>query len=167
VKIYLDNCALGRPEDTQTGLVKKQAEAVLDILEGVRQGRWQMVRSTLHVEEATLMQPSSHWRLARIMERLDLSVFPTWDSTASQSLYTEFRQVPRGKAPLLKPRDGLHLASAIKAGATVLVTVDRDFYLWARAHRALLRGLVVLRPGEFLARFRDAKIGQEEEDEEA
>jgi predicted nucleic acid-binding protein len=165
MKIYLDNCALGRPEDEQKGLVKKQAEAVLDILEGVRQGKWQLVRSTLHEDEAGVAGRARPQRHARILQRLDLSTLPTVDSTDALGVYDDFRSAPRGKAPLLKPNDGFHLATAVFSGVAVMVTVDRHLYLWARAHRSLLRGLKVMRPGEFLAGFRDAKIIEQEEEE--
>jgi predicted nucleic acid-binding protein len=159
VKIYLDNCALGRPEDTQTGLVALQAEAVLQILEGVRQGRWELIRSSMHLEEAW---GAEAWRAAAIQERLSLATEPTCDSVDALDLYDVFRAAPRGKAPLLKALDGYHLATAVYYGASAFITVDRALFLWARAHKTLLEGTAVMRPGEFLGRFGHGKDNRRE-----
>lgn len=164
-RVYLDNCTLGRPEDSATGRVGKQAQGVLRILAGIRRGEWELVKSTMHYAEAERLRERDPFRYDRVIERLNLAGAPVCDSSLATSLYRLFRQVPRGKAPLLKPGDGLHLASAVLYGAAVMVTVDRKLYLWARVHQSLLRGLQVMRPGEFLGAFEHGQAGPKSEEE--
>lgn len=56
-RIYLDFCALGRPNDDQRQMrVRLETDAVFLIFEAVRQGRHTLVVSPVHLAEIRLIR---------------------------------------------------------------------------------------------------------------
>jgi len=120
MKIYLDVCCLGRPFDELTSTrVRLEAEAVTAILESCEIGMWQLLSSSIIIQEIsqildtekrdTIMETQSHY-----------SEFIVLDDEITRRA-KEFEQYS------IRPFDALHLASAEKGAADVFLTTDDKF----------------------------------------
>jgi predicted nucleic acid-binding protein len=115
--VYLDVCCLKRPfDDTRAERVRREAEAVASILEGVGQGRFRLVHSPAHDFENE-RNPREDRRMAtRLWLRAAEVVVGASEQTAARS-----REIlALGFGPL----DALHLAFAEASAARWFVTTD-------------------------------------------
>jgi predicted nucleic acid-binding protein len=143
VKVYLDLCCLKRPFDDQTqARIAVETVAVLAILDAIRDGRIQTVRSPAHELENS-QNPDSR-RAAAVSAWLDLlnPLEPTPPSVAERTRFL----VDAGFGQL----DAFHLAWAEYLGVDSFVTTDDQ--LIARAARApAIISLRVLNPVSLIA----------------
>ncbi|MBK7673488.1 MAG: PIN domain protein [Candidatus Accumulibacter sp.] len=117
--IYLDICCFNRPFDDQSQLlVRLQTEAKLDIQQSVREGKialvWSAVLDLENTANADIERSKviNGWKPLAV---IDMEVTPQIESLAE-----EFASIGA------KPMDALHVASAITAGATFLLTTDKQ-----------------------------------------
>ena len=117
--IYLDICCFNRPFDDQSQLlVRLQTEAKLDIQQSVREGKialvWSAVLDLENTANADIERSKviNGWKPLAV---IDMEVTPQIESLAE-----EFASIG------VKPMDALHVASAITAGATFLLTTDKQ-----------------------------------------
>lgn len=117
--IYLDICCFNRPFDDQGQLlVRLQTEAKLDIQQSVREGKlalvWSAVLDLENTANADIERSKTieGWKPLAV---IDMDVTPQIESLAD-----EFAGMG------VKPMDALHVASAIAAGATYLLTTDKQ-----------------------------------------
>lgn len=117
MRIYLDNCVFNRPFDDQGHLrVRLETEAKLYIQARIRQGDLQLVWSyILEFENAQNPFPARKQTIAQ------------WKGLASvlvpepEALLAIARELP---ATGVKPKDALHVASAIVAEADCFLSTD-------------------------------------------
>lgn len=142
--IYLDMCCFNRPFDDQSQLlIRLQTEAKLYVQEAIRQGAFSLAWSAvMDLENAA--NPDIERREAIAVWKT-LAVVDVDTNPAVEALAEEF--VLLG----IKPMDALHVASAVTANATWLLTTDK----------ALLRKmqndprLHVIDPIEFIRTLRE------------
>lgn len=142
--IYLDMCCFNRPFDDQSQLlIRLQTEAKLYVQEAIRQGAFSLAWSAvMDLENAA--NPDIERREAIAVWKT-LAVVDVDTNPAVEALAEEF--VLLG----IKPMDALHVASAVTANATWLLTTDK----------ALLRKmqndprLRVIDPIEFIRTLRE------------
>ncbi len=116
-KIYLDVCCLNRPFDNwQQDRVRFEGEAVLSILERVRDGQWQMVSS--EAIEAELARLSNPEKLAAILPLIDAAttIVALDDAVELRSQFLEKIG--------FSLYDSFHIACAEAAQVDVLLTTD-------------------------------------------
>jgi predicted nucleic acid-binding protein len=117
MRVYLNACCLSRLTDDQSqARIREEAEAVEQVLVGVRRGTAQLLSSEALVDEV---------RRNRSMERR---------AEAQTTLSLAVTSIEIGEAVVLRaqnlvglgygPFDALHLAAAESAGADVLLTTD-------------------------------------------
>ncbi len=115
--IYLDICCFNRPFDQQSQtLVRLQTEAKLAVQRGVRDGQLSLAWSAvLDLENAGNPDAERAEVIAlwRDLARVDVSMTPAVEAIAEAI-------AERG----VRAMDALHVASAITAGATWLLTTD-------------------------------------------
>lgn len=117
--IYLDICCFNRPFDDQGQLlVRLQTEAKLDIQQSVREGTlalvWSAVLDLENTANADIERSKAieGWKPLAV---IDMDMTPQIESLAE-----EFARMG------VKPMDALHVASAIAAGASCLLTTDKQ-----------------------------------------
>ena len=115
--LYFDTCCLNRPHDDQRQQrIYQETEAIISLLEGVKQGSWDMVSSeVLQFEVAEICD----------ITRRE-SIFGILVLAKSTQQDTEEVEVRAEELQLLgfKALDALHLASAEAANASLLLTTD-------------------------------------------
>lgn len=116
--IYLDTCCFNRPFDDQSQLlVKLQTEAKLYVQDAIRQGTLSLAWSAvMDLENAAnpdieRREAISVWRTLAVV---DIDTRPDVEVVAEEIAVLG-----------IKPMDALHVASAIVAGATWLLTTDK------------------------------------------
>jgi hypothetical protein len=138
--VYLDVCCFKRPFDDATlDRVRKEAEAVAAILDAVRAGTFDLVRSPAHDFENE-RNPREDRRLATRL----------WLDAATTSIDVSAEAAARARelsAIGFGPLDALHLAFAEQAAARWFVTTDDRLLKRAATERDRLR-LEVLRPDQ-------------------
>jgi len=134
--VYLDVCCFKRPfDDARSDRIRREAEAVAEILEAAQQGRVRLVRSPAHDFEND-RNPREDRRLATQIwldtadVRVDAGELPERRSR-------ELTQI--GFAPL----DALHIAFAEQARAKWFATTDDGIVKRAAAHSDKLRVTIV------------------------
>lgn len=134
-RIYLDTCCFNRPFDDQSQpRVKREAEAVLAILQRIGAGDWRLVGGdVLEQELEVIPDPEQRIDLLGLVRKAALRVSRT-DALVKRAAalmrmgFTHF--------------DALHVASAESAGADVLLTTDDGLRKRARRLRDDLMVLV-------------------------
>lgn len=117
--IYLDICCFNRPFDDQGQLlVRLQTEAKLDIQQSVREEKLALVWSAVLDLENTANADIE--RSKAIEGWKPLAVIDMDATPQIESLAEEFASIG------VKPMDALHVASAVAAGATYLLTTDKQ-----------------------------------------
>lgn len=117
MKVYLDACCLGRLTDDQSqARIREEAEAVEQVLVGVRRGTGELLSSEA-LDDEVRRNPSTERRVE-----------------AQATLFLAVSSIKIGEAIALRaqnlvglgygPFDALHLAAAESAGADVLLTTD-------------------------------------------
>lgn len=138
--MYLDVCCFKRPFDDATlDRVRKEAEAVAVILDAVKAGTFELVRSPAHDFENE-RNPREDRRLATRL----------WLDAATTSVSVSAAAVARARELSVSgfgPLDALHLAFAEQAAARWFVTTDDRLLKRATTERDRLR-LEVLRPDQ-------------------
>jgi predicted nucleic acid-binding protein len=138
--VYLDVCCFKRPFDDATlDRVRKEAEAVAAILDAVKAGTFELVRSPAHDFENE-RNPREDRRLATRL----------WLDAATTSVSASAAAVARARelsAMGFGPLDALHLAFAEQAATRWFVTTDDRLLKRAATERDRLR-LEVLRPDQ-------------------
>jgi predicted nucleic acid-binding protein len=120
VRIYLNTSALNRPfDDLGAERVRREAEAVLGLIEAIEQGKAAMIAS--EYLEFEVDQDPDRERVEKVRTYLDLAaeVVPTSTSVADRARSLERRG--------LRGLDALHLASAEASQSDLLVTTDDRF----------------------------------------
>lgn len=120
MRIYLNTSALNRPfDDLGPERVRREAEAVLGLIEAIEQGRAAMIAS--EYLEFEVDQDPDRERVEKVRTYLDLAaeVVPTSTSVADRARSLEGRG--------LRGLDALHLASAEASRSDLLVTTDDRF----------------------------------------
>ncbi len=120
MRIYLDNCALGRlSDDTTQELVRIEAQAVEHIFAGVDVGMYPLVASEILLAE--VLRNLNAGRRAK-------ALFLIGKASGVQSLTPAImRSAERVAQRGLGLADALHLYSALAAGCEVLLTTDSRF----------------------------------------
>lgn len=138
--MYLDVCCFKRPfDDASLDRVRKEAEAVAAILDAVKAGTFELVRSPAHDFENE-RNPREDRRLATRLW-LDAATTSVSASAAAAARARELSAMGFG------PLDALHLAFAEHAAARWFVTTDDRLLKRAATERDRLR-LEVLRPDQ-------------------
>lgn len=139
--VYMDICSLKRPfDDSRMERIRREAEAVVQILEAVESGKLRLVRSPAHDFENE-RNPREDRRLAT---RLWLQAADVHVTAGTQTDERSRELTALGFGPL----DALHLAFAEKAGAGWFVTTDDGLLKRAASHRDTLP-VQVVRPDQF------------------
>lgn len=115
--IYLDNCTFNRPFDDQTQIrIKIETEAKLFIQHAIRDGRTGLIWSYIN-ESENLRNPfaESKTSIARWKQLATVIVFETENLLRNAANLVELG---------LKPKDALHLASAVEGKADFFLTTD-------------------------------------------
>jgi predicted nucleic acid-binding protein len=117
IRIYLDTCCYSRPSDDQTQLrVRRESEAILDILESAARGDLSIIGSDAVQDElAAIRDPD------RQLGAKGLAAF------SSEHVYLDEELRRRGgtlERIGLRGYDSVHVACAEAAGADVLLTTD-------------------------------------------
>lgn len=118
MRIYLDICCYNRPFDDQGQLVVRlQTEAKLSVQNAIREGVFQLAWSAV-IDLENSVNPHSARREAiakwRRFASVDLALTDHIEALANE--YAELG---------VKPMDALHVASAVKAGASYFLTTDK------------------------------------------
>ena len=141
MKIYLDNCALGRLTDDQSQpRVAAEAAAVRAVLDLFEAGVHQWVAS--HAVEIEVHSNPDEARRQSALSRL---AGVTFMQQLSATVLARSRSLQRQGFGAM---DALHLAAAIEAGCGVLLTTDARFISLARRTTAVPARLV-LNPLDF------------------
>ena len=138
--VYLDVCCFKRPfDDAALERVRREAEAVAEILDAAQAGTFQLVRSPAHDFENE-RNPREDRRLATRL----------WLNAAVPSVTTSAAAAVRARelaALGFGPLDALHLAFAEQSAARWFVTTDDRLLKRAVTERNRLR-VEVLRPDQ-------------------
>ena len=118
LKIYLDNCCYNRPFDNQSQLVINiESIAKMYIQSKVLMGNYELVWSDI-LEFENSKNPFEE-RSKRIIK---------WKNVATIQIKSTSEVVDKAKEIMvygIKPKDALHIASAIKAEADYFITTDK------------------------------------------
>lgn len=134
-RIYLDVCCWNRPFDDQSqARVHLEAEAVLEILAMIEQGRWRLITSEAVDLEIEEMSDATR------RERLK-SAIPAHQERVQFGDPTIQRAVELERAGF-PGMDAVHPAAAEQAQADVLLTTDDRLLRLARRHTRRLRVVV-------------------------
>ena len=143
MKLYLDNCCLNRPFDTQEQLtVRMETDAKLQVQEAIREGEFKLVWSfILDYENAANPQVSvsrkiSEWR-ALAVEDVDYSV--AIEEKAEKYMSYGLRQ-----------KDASHLACAVEAQCDFFLTTDKAILSKS------IPEIEIINPIDFIRRYEDA-----------
>lgn len=116
--IYLDMCCFNRPFDDQSQLlIRLQTEAKLYVQEAIRQGTFSLAWSAvMDLENAANPDIERREAIAvwKTLAVVDVDTSPAVEAVAQ-------RWTDSG----IKPMDALHVASAVTANATWLLTTDK------------------------------------------
>lgn len=142
--MYLDICCLKRPfDDPRAARIRREAEAVAEILESVENGRIRLVRSPAHDFE--------NERNSREDRRLATSLWLQAAAVRVQYGETTAKRARELTELGFGPLDSLHLAFAEEAEVRCFLTTDDRLLARARTSRDHLR-VEVASPDHFLAR---------------
>ena len=134
--VYLDVCCFKRPfDDAGFKRIRREAEAVAEILEAVQRGTLRLVRSPAHDFENE-RNPREDRRLAT---RIWLDAADVRVEADSVPEHRSRELTSLGFAPL----DALHIAFAEEAHAKWFATTDDQIIKRASAHRDELRVTIV------------------------
>jgi hypothetical protein len=116
-KVYLDVCALSRPFDEQGYLrIKQETDAVNMILSKVKQGKYRLLFSSVHIKEIEAYDDSlERIELQTILKKLGEQIFVNLSRTRARA--EELVSLGFGVA------DAAHVAFAEEAGA-LFITSD-------------------------------------------
>jgi len=135
--VYLDICCAKRPfDDASQPRVRREAEAVADLLDAAGEGRVRLVRSPAH----TLENEANPREDRRLATRL-------WLTAAAVAVQTGPETAERARALAVfgfSALDALHLAFAEQAEARWFATTDDQLLRRARKHGEQLRVQVVV-----------------------
>lgn len=139
--VYLDYNCFQRPFDNPLDTrIQIEALVCVEILRRTEAGEIELVWSFMHDDEARVCPfPERKAETIRLAELCKIRQGPTDTIRRDAAAFvTEQR---------LSPKDALHLAAAIAAGANCLLTCDDTFLL--RARRANL-GIALLNPVDYI-----------------
>ncbi len=136
ITLYLDTCCLNRPFDEPWQLrVRAEASAVMEILQGVAQGDYQLVSSDILCWEID-KHPDPH-KKSELFKMLTLA-----------SRLTEFHPDMGARAEFLttlgfRAFDALHVAAAEQAAVNCFLTTDDKLLKLAARHSGVLKTSVM------------------------
>lgn len=143
--IYLDTCCFNRPFDDQSQLFTRlQTEAKLYVQDAIRLGNFSLAWSAiLDLENAANPDPERRETIAlwKALAVVDVDTGPDVEAAA-----TELAGLG------IKPMDALHVASALVAGATWLLTTDKALLRKMQNDRRLR----VVDPIDFIRMLRES-----------
>lgn len=136
MKVYLDVSCLNRPFDDQgQKRVRGESEAVLWILRRCAAGNWELVSSSIAVDEIEAMPNQDRMKRVRVLlESASVIIELAADD------YERATEIARLG---IKPADALHVAAAEKLGAEVLASCDDKLCRVAQRQESRLRVRVV------------------------
>lgn len=139
MKIYLDNCCFNRPYDTQEDqAVYLESEAKLFIQEKIKHGELELVSSyMLSYENAE--NPDVDAR-----EKIE-----NWSKLAKSDIVESSALIQKSVALVamgIKPKDAVHIASAIEAKAAIFFTTDKGIL----KKRDRITEVEILNPVEYI-----------------
>ncbi len=133
MKVYLDNCVFNRPFDEQSHLrVRLETEAKLYIQAKIKQGELQLIWS--YILEFENMQNPFHVRKLAISQWKNLASVLVPESGELLAIAQEL--LAKG----IKPKDALHVASAINGEADCFLSTD-DKLLKKLVNNSRIRGM--------------------------
>ena len=145
MRIYLDNCALGRLTDDQSqGTVRQEAEAVSRILSEVDAGTHLWIASDILLQEVSCNRNVWIREAAEFLIRRSSVLHPTTPAIQAQARFA----AQQG----LHLADALHLAAALGSSCDVLLTTDVRFLRQSMRLPGVRQGFV-LNPVTFLPRL--------------
>ncbi|MBK5969198.1 MULTISPECIES: PIN domain-containing protein [Thiorhodovibrio] len=117
MRIYLDNCVFNRPFDTQQQIrIRLEAEAKLYIQQRIRDGSLELAWS--YMLDLENEQNPFHERRMAIARWANLAVIDVVESPAIIAFAKQLAHLG------VKPKDALHVASAVAGKAEYFVTTD-------------------------------------------
>ena len=135
--LYLDNCCFNRPFDDQSQIsVKLETEAKLSIQEQIVDGEHDLVWS--YILEFENNQNPNLERQFSIRE---------WKTVSRHNVIatdTIVRNAEKYVSLGLKPKDALHVACAVSAGAQVFLTTDKGII------SKMISDIVIMNPIDFV-----------------
>jgi len=144
MKVYLDNCCYNRPFDDQGGiLIRIETEAKLFVQYEIHAGRIELAWSSMNdYENNDNPSPEKAERIA-VWRDMAKDVVTMNDAIFESAL--EFERIG------LKPKDAIHIASAIAAHCDVFLTTDK------RILNKPITKIRVLSPVSFLEVYQNEK----------
>ncbi len=148
MRIYLDVSCLNRPYDDQRQTrIRLESEAVTLILERIDAGGWRLLSSEIvRVEVAAMTDRERRRRVQALFAAADDTIALTEEV---------FRRAVGLIQKGFKAADALHVASAERLGADVLLTCDDRLVRLGRRYRKQLR-VAILDPVSWLREVSDA-----------
>jgi len=117
MRVYLDNCMFNRPFDDQQQLrIQLESQAKLHIQEQIIQGNLQLIWSYI-LEYENSKNPHDERRNA-IQKWKSIATYHVLENPSILSTANQLLQYG------IKPKDALHVASAVDAQAGVFLTTD-------------------------------------------
>jgi predicted nucleic acid-binding protein len=136
-KIYLDNCCFNRPFDDQKQLViRLETEAVLFIQEEIKNGKLEFAWSYI------LEQENEDNPFERRRESIGL-----WKLRANTEINESEEVIQLAESYCqrgLKPKDALHVASAVVAKVDYFITTDRGIL------KKTIKQIQIVNPVQFI-----------------
>jgi len=141
MRIYLDSCVWGRPFDEPDEKISRQVRALLEILRLKREGKIEIVSSSVVLAEVALI--SDRWKRESVIEliRKSSDEIVRVDELLDILSLAEMIRDECG----LKSADAIHVALASKY-ADAFITVDEGIL---RKSECLQKYIIVLDPVEF------------------
>ena len=143
-KIYLDNCCFNRPFDDQMQLIiRLETEAILFIQEEIRNGNIEFVWSYIleqENEDNPFERRRESIRLWKPRAKMDIG-----ESEEVIQLAESYCQYP------MKPKDALHVACAVVAGADYFITTDH------RILKKTIKQIQIVNPVQFIQFYAEQK----------
>ena len=139
MRVYLDNCCYNRPFDQQDNVrvcLETMAKLTVQLL---------MASGTIEYAWSDILSYEVSFNPVMRRRRLILS----WKSGAKADVVSDDEVLNRGKSFQtlgIKPKDALHLASALKAGCDWFLTTDKGILKKV----ALVEGMKVANPVDFI-----------------
>ena len=144
MKVYLDNCCYNRPFDDQGGiLIRIETEAKLFVQYEIHAGRIELAWSSMNDYENNDNPSLEKTERIAVWRDMAKDVVTMNDAIFESAL--EFERIG------LKPKDAIHIASAIAAHCDVFLTTDK------RILNKPITKIRVLNPVSFLEVYQNEK----------
>jgi len=141
LRIYLDSCVWCRPFDEQDENIRREVQALIEILRLRRSGKVRIISSSIVLAEVALISdPRKRESVVEFIQKSSDEIIGTDELLDVLELARDIKERCG-----LKPADAAHAALASKH-ADVFVTVDKGIL---RKSECLQKYIIVLDPVEF------------------